>query len=327
MGKVDPLGAGLRARGDRRVRRRARPAHSHRCGVAAQQSLRIGGGGRPRYDARRCRDRRAAVRPLHRRARSSRGRSPLSDREAARSDHRGVPRDRLLRPRRGEGRHGEPELPVPCRLTDRPTPTLGGGGRSHRRRRHLLHAVVRSDGLSAADGWPLLFDMAVHHFDQLRTVVGLEPIRVWARTSNPSWSPFRGNSEGFVRLETDENVSISYVGSWASCGRQTGWGGCWRSRGILARCNGRTIGSSSIRMSQNRRSRGWQERCKPSARSGLDSIRGRRSTARASSMSFDRRSATGGRPRRVRVTTFGRSPLSRPPRSRLAPGIVAVPAR
>ena len=116
---------------------------------------------------------------------------------------------------------------------------------------------------------PLLFDMAVHHFDQLRTVVGLEPTRVWARTSNPSWSPFRGNAEGFVRLETDENVSISYVGSWASCGRQTGWGGCWRSRGILARCNGRTIGSSSIRMSQNRRSRGWQERCKPSARAGF----------------------------------------------------------
>jgi len=78
---------------------------------------------------------------------------------------------------------------------------------------------------------PLLLDMAVHHFDQLRTVVGLEPTKVWAHTSNPRWSPFQGNAEGFVRLEADERVSISYVGSWASCGRQTGWGGCWEIQG------------------------------------------------------------------------------------------------
>jgi predicted dehydrogenase len=78
---------------------------------------------------------------------------------------------------------------------------------------------------------PLLFDMAVHHFDQLRTVVGLEPTRVWAHTSNPSWSLFEGNAEGFVRLEADDGVSISYVGSWASRGRQTGWGGCWEIQG------------------------------------------------------------------------------------------------
>lgn len=78
---------------------------------------------------------------------------------------------------------------------------------------------------------PLLFDMAVHHFDQLRTVVGLEPTRVWAHTANPPWSPFDGNAEGFVRLETDEGVSISYLGSWASRGRQTGWGGCWEIQG------------------------------------------------------------------------------------------------
>jgi predicted dehydrogenase len=78
---------------------------------------------------------------------------------------------------------------------------------------------------------PLLFDMAVHHFDQLRTVVGLEPTRVSAHTSNPPWSPFHGNAEAFVRLETDDEASISYVGNWASRGRQTGWGGVWEIQG------------------------------------------------------------------------------------------------
>jgi len=78
---------------------------------------------------------------------------------------------------------------------------------------------------------PLVFDMAVHHFDQLRTVVGLEPTRVWAHTSNPPWSPFHGNAEGFVHFEAGEGISVSYVGSWASRGRQTGWGGRWEIQG------------------------------------------------------------------------------------------------
>jgi predicted dehydrogenase len=77
---------------------------------------------------------------------------------------------------------------------------------------------------------PLLLDMAVHHFDLLRTVVGLEPTSVWAATSNPPWSPFEGNAEGFVRFEA-EGASIGYTGTWASRGRQTGWGGAWEIQG------------------------------------------------------------------------------------------------
>jgi predicted dehydrogenase len=78
---------------------------------------------------------------------------------------------------------------------------------------------------------PLLLDMAIHHFDQLRAVLGIEPTSVWARTSNPSWSPFAGNAEGFVRFETDDKVAVSYVGNWASVGGQTGWGGRWEIQG------------------------------------------------------------------------------------------------
>jgi predicted dehydrogenase len=112
---------------------------------------------------------------------------------------------------------------------------------------------------------PLLLDMAVHHFDQLRTVVGLEPTKVWAHTSNPPWSPFHGNAEGFVRFEADEGVSISYVGSWASRGRQTGWGGCWEIQGdsgALQWEDDRIVlypgegGSSSSRLARARRAFG-----------------------------------------------------------------------
>ena len=86
-------------------------------------------------------------------------------------------------------------------------------------------------GFRAQMDEPLLMDMAVHHFDQLRTVLGLEPTKVWAHTSNPSWSSFHGNAEGIVRFETDDGVSISYVGSWASRGLETGWGGRWEIQG------------------------------------------------------------------------------------------------
>jgi predicted dehydrogenase len=86
-------------------------------------------------------------------------------------------------------------------------------------------------GFRAEMDEPLLLDMAVHHFDQLRTVVGLEPASVWAHTSNPPWSPFRGNAEGVVRFVTNDGIPVSYVGSWASRGPQTGWGGRWEIQG------------------------------------------------------------------------------------------------
>lgn len=78
---------------------------------------------------------------------------------------------------------------------------------------------------------PLLLDMAVHHFDQLRAVVGLEPVRVWARSFNPPWSPFRGNAAAVVELESDDGAVVSYVGSWVSRGLETPWEGVWEVTG------------------------------------------------------------------------------------------------
>ena len=78
---------------------------------------------------------------------------------------------------------------------------------------------------------PLLLDMAVHHFDQVRAL-GFEIDRVWARTFNPPWSPFAGNVAADVLLEAnDARTSISYAGTWAPRGRRTSWTGEWELEG------------------------------------------------------------------------------------------------
>ena len=65
---------------------------------------------------------------------------------------------------------------------------------------------------------PLIVDQTVHHFDFIRGISGLEPVRVRAHSYNPSWSWFRGNANAIVDFETDDGTFVSYSGSWVSRG-------------------------------------------------------------------------------------------------------------
>jgi len=78
---------------------------------------------------------------------------------------------------------------------------------------------------------PLIVDLSIHHFDFLRGILRLEPVRVRARSFNPSWSWFRGNAAAFVEFETDDGAQISYNGSWVSKSRETSWDGSWEIQG------------------------------------------------------------------------------------------------
>jgi predicted dehydrogenase len=74
---------------------------------------------------------------------------------------------------------------------------------------------------------PLLTDMAIHHFDLVRGMLGLEPTKVLAVSHNPSWSQLAGNAAASVILEADSGTVITYTGNWAVRGRLTGWEGVW----------------------------------------------------------------------------------------------------
>lgn len=87
------------------------------------------------------------------------------------------------------------------------------------------------EGFRAEMDEPLIVDMAIHHFDFVRGLLGLEPTRVRALSFNPSWSWFRGNASAFVQFETNAGAHISYSGSWVSRNRETTWDGSWEIQG------------------------------------------------------------------------------------------------
>jgi predicted dehydrogenase len=74
---------------------------------------------------------------------------------------------------------------------------------------------------------PLLIDMAIHHYDLLRMVLGQEPTRIACQTWNPPWSNFRDPAAAAATISFDKLV-VSYRGSWVSPAPQTAWAGEWR---------------------------------------------------------------------------------------------------
>lgn len=78
---------------------------------------------------------------------------------------------------------------------------------------------------------PLITDMAIHHFDQIRGLLGLEPVKISATSWNPKWSWFAGNAVASVLFEMANGAYVSYTGSWVSRGWETTWDGDWRIQG------------------------------------------------------------------------------------------------
>jgi len=74
---------------------------------------------------------------------------------------------------------------------------------------------------------PLILDMAVHHFDLIRAITGLEPQRVYCKAYNPKGSWYRHGAACTAVFECQQDCLITYRGSWCAEGRQTGWAGDW----------------------------------------------------------------------------------------------------
>lgn len=74
---------------------------------------------------------------------------------------------------------------------------------------------------------PLIADMAIHHFDLMRMVLGDDAKRVSCRTWNPEGSPFAHDPIGVLTVEFQKGTIVSYRGSWLSGGEKTSWSGEW----------------------------------------------------------------------------------------------------
>lgn len=75
---------------------------------------------------------------------------------------------------------------------------------------------------------PLLGDMAIHHFDGLRFVLGDEPAEVTCLSWSEPGSPFRGQPAAVATVRFAQGTLASYRGSWISRGPATPFGGHWR---------------------------------------------------------------------------------------------------
>jgi predicted dehydrogenase len=87
------------------------------------------------------------------------------------------------------------------------------------------------DGFRGTMRHPLLVDMAIHHFDLARLIIGAEPVSVYCETSNPSWSTFAGDPVAAAVFTFADGTRFTYNGTWCGPGLETSWNGEWRVSG------------------------------------------------------------------------------------------------
>jgi predicted dehydrogenase len=74
---------------------------------------------------------------------------------------------------------------------------------------------------------PLIFDMAIHHFDLMRCILQREPVSVYAKVTDPAWSKFEQEGAAAITIEFEGGIVVSYRGSWVSPDKPTTWAGDW----------------------------------------------------------------------------------------------------
>ena len=94
--------------------------------------------------------------------------------------------------------------------------------------RRNMPTVLRDNHPYLIQEHPLLMDMAIHHFDLMRAVLGQEPVSVACQAWNPPWRAVSGFLSGTATITFDGGAVVNYRGSWTSPGPKTVWAGEWR---------------------------------------------------------------------------------------------------
>ena len=63
---------------------------------------------------------------------------------------------------------------------------------------------------------PMLWEQSIHHFDLMRFVYQKEPVSVYCRTWNPSWSMYEGDTNVSAVFTFEDDLVINYQGTWQS---------------------------------------------------------------------------------------------------------------
>jgi predicted dehydrogenase len=79
--------------------------------------------------------------------------------------------------------------------------------------------------------YPLLVDMAIHHFDLIRFVTGLNALSVRGEAWNPPWSNYEGDCSSSLVFEMENGARVVYNASWCAKGQFCSWDGNWQIEG------------------------------------------------------------------------------------------------
>jgi predicted dehydrogenase len=81
---------------------------------------------------------------------------------------------------------------------------------------------------------PMLWEQSVHHFDLLRFVYQSEPLSVYCKTWNPSWSMYQDDTNVSAVFTFVNGIIVNYQGTWQSGWREPNF--VWRTdctRGVV----------------------------------------------------------------------------------------------
>ena len=70
---------------------------------------------------------------------------------------------------------------------------------------------------------PLLIEGSVHHFDIHRALAHSNARSVYARTWNPPWGEYGGDTTALISIEMENGVRVFYEGSLVSASTLNGW--------------------------------------------------------------------------------------------------------
>lgn len=88
--------------------------------------------------------------------------------------------------------------------------------------------IMKTDDWRNEISQPVLDDMSIHHFDDLRYVTGKELKEVKScHTFNPPYSYFKGDASLCVNMVFEDDIFVNYYATWTGKGIQTDWTGYW----------------------------------------------------------------------------------------------------
>jgi predicted dehydrogenase len=102
------------------------------------------------------------------------------------------------------------------------------------------YRAMKLSGFRAEMPYPLLNDMAIHHFDLLRFLLGREPKTIFGQSWASDYKGIKGRMAASAILNFPDEIHVAYNAAWGTSGQSSSFNGDWRidgEKGVLTVVN------------------------------------------------------------------------------------------